>query len=124
MLFDADGDQDLDVVTVTRDGAVNLTTATSLPQEGQGCTIRFPDNLRGRRVQITSVKNPKTIQVRWIPSGGGFQSSSPPVVHARVPRGSVVVQVDGLPARTYEIASDPRSRSVIWDTSSTTNSTP
>ena len=48
----------------------------------------------------------------------------PPVVHARVPSGSVVVQVDGLPARTYEIASDPRSRSVIWDTSSTTNSTP
>ena len=124
VLFDADGDQDLDVVTVTRDGAVNLTTATSLPQEGQGCTIRFPDNLRGRRVQITSGKNPKTIQVRWIPSGGGFQSSSPPVVHARVPSGSVVVQVDGLPARTYEIATDPRSRSVIWDTSSTTNSTP
>ena len=77
---------------------MNLTTATSLPQEGQGCTIRFPDNLRGRRVQITSGKNPKTIQVPWIPSGGGFQSSSPPVVHARVPSGSVVVQVDGLPA--------------------------
>ena len=121
VLFDADGDQDLDVATVTRDGAVNLTTATTLPQQGQGCTIRFPDNLRGRRVQLTSGK---TTQVRWIPSGGGFQSSSPPVVHASVPSGSVVVQVDGLPARTYEVASDARSRSVIWDTSSTTKSTP
>lgn len=121
VLFDADGDHDLDVVTVTRDGAVNLTTAATLSKRGQGCTMRFPDILRGRRVQITSGE---TTQVRWIPSGGGFQSSSPPVVHARVPSGSVVVQVDGLPAQTYEIASDPRSRSVIWDTSSTTKSTP
>ena len=121
VLFDADGDHDLDVVTVTRDGAVNLTTAATLSKRGQGCTMRFPDILRGRRVQITSGE---TTQVRWIPSGGGFQSSSPPVVHARVPSGSVVVQVDGLPAQTYEVASDPRSRSVIWDTSSTTKSTP
>ena len=121
VLFDADGDHDLDVVTVTRDGAVNLTTAATPSKRGQGCTMRFPDILRGRRVQITSGE---TTQVRWIPSGGGFQSSSPPVVHARVPSGSVVVQVDGLPAQTYEIASDPRSRSVIWDTSSTTKSTP
>ena len=124
VLFDADGDQDLDVITVTRDGAVNLTTATTLPKQGQGCTIRFPDHFRGRRVQITSGKTTKTIQVRWIPSGGGFQSSSPPAVHASVPNGPIVVQVDGLPARTYEIASEPRSRSVIWDTSSTTKSTP
>ncbi len=121
VLFDADGDHDLDVVTVTRDGAVNLTTAATPSKRGQGCTMRFPDILRGRRVQITSGE---TTQVRWIPSGGGFQSSSPPVVHARVPSGSVVVQVDGLPAQTYEVASDPRSRSVIWDTSSTTKSTP
>ena len=76
MLFDADGDQDLDVVTVTRDGAVNLTTATSLPQEGQGCTIRFPDNLRANASKSLG-QEPQDHPSARIPSGGGFQSSSP-----------------------------------------------
>ena len=77
-----------DVVTVTRDGAVNLTSATTPPQPKQECTIHFPDNLRGRGVRITSGE---TTQVRWIPFGGGVQSSSLSVVHARVPNGSLKV---------------------------------
>ena len=121
VLFDADGDHDLDLVTVSRDGAVTLHTAKPSAEAGRGCTIRFPDEFRGRRVQIFAGKSS---HVRWVPSGGGFQSSSPPVVHVCVPDGPLEIKPDGVAKQVYTVDSNARSRSVIWDTSSTTNSTP
>ena len=53
-----------------------------------------------------------------------FQRRRPVVEPLRGARPRAQRIVEGLPAGTYEIASGPRSRSVIWDTSSTTKSTP
>ena len=120
VLFDADGDQDLDVVTVTRDGAVNLTAAIPAPRR-----TRMHDSLPR---QLAGPTRPNHLGRTPRPSSAGSLPAAASVVQPRGARprarGSVVVQVDGLPGETCEIASDPRSRSVIWDTSSTTNSTP
>ena len=58
----------------------------------------LPDNLRGRRVQITSGKNPKTIRCAGFLPAAASSRPAPRGARPRA-RGSVVVQVDGLPAR-------------------------